>query len=605
MFLRRFARRPIQGWLLQERSFHFGARGSRQGRGSGKKNFGRRGGSNENQRDEKQLIGRTKYQYIKDDGLRGESAYEIDREALSTLKWTDLIPDDAREVEGMSPVPTQILASRRLLNLPLVNSLIYNRRYEWLTPVQAQTLLPILKGESVVVRAKTGTGKTAAFAIPTLQKVLETRSQTRGKVKAIIISPTRELAQQIADEIFKITQYGGVNSIKVQALVGGLSKERQLRQAGLQGKGGGPVADIIVATPGRLLDILEDEEVLKKFSHIVFRVFDEADRLLDIGFERILEQIRDRLESVTGDREVPLLLFSATADRSVRRFAESQFGDRLRIVDTVPRDEPTANELVDQQAITCPSWREVYEGSTAAIIKAYEDSIIPGARPLKAIIFLPTVAMVENFAQLLRAILPPSIRKHTSALHGKVSQSSRQHRADKFRKEPQGILVTTDVVARGMDFPLVTHVFQLGVPPDVASYVHRIGRTARIGNRGESQLFLTSHMRQYLGALKREGIKPHLVSYNPTSEEFKDEFYRAARRLGDEEYKEMVNSLLAYMAVLKSQFNIYPADFMRGMKIFAEMFGRDSLPLTNANKAVWGSAPRRRDGSSRRTRFRF
>lgn len=570
-----------------------------------RRNVGKNDRTRQNRRDEDQLISRTHHRAFKDDGLRGEKNYEIDRDALNSLKWTDLIPEDAREVEGMSPVPTGVLATRRLLNLPLVNSLIYNRRYEWLTPVQAQTLLPILKGESVVVRAKTGTGKTAAFAIPTLQKVLEAGPQGRGKVKAVIISPTRELAQQIADEIFKMTQYGGMNFIKVQALVGGLSKERQLRQAGLLGKGGGPVADIIVATPGRLNDVLEDEKVLERFSNIVFRVFDEADRLLDIGFERILAQIRDKLESVTGDREVPMLLFSATADRTVRNFAQDQFGDRVRIVNTIPRDEPTANELVDQHATLCPSWREVYEGAAAAIIKAHEDSKLPDARPFKAIVFLPTVAMVENFTYLLRALLPASIRKYTSALHGKVSQSSRQHRADKFRRDPEGILVTTDVVARGMDFPFVTHVFQLGVPPDVASYVHRIGRTARIGNRGESQLFLTGHMRQYLGSLKREGIKPQVHPYDPISNEFREEFQKVARRLTDEEFKEMVNSLLAYMAVLKSQFNIYPSDFMRGMKVFAEMFGHDHLPLTQANKVTWSSAPRRQDGSSRRTRFRF
>ncbi|PRT55462.1 hypothetical protein B9G98_03082 [Wickerhamiella sorbophila] len=582
-----------------------------KGFGNSRNNFRR---SSSQDADDSKLIERNRRQKQKDDGLMGMPDYDLDKESLATLKYEDLLPEEDLEAkEGLSGVPTEALAEKRLLFRPLVNSLVKNRSYERLTPVQARTLLPILNNQSVVVRAKTGTGKTAAFAIPTIQKVLEAHRQgiNQGKVKAVIISPTRELAQQIADEIYKIVNFGGLDDITVQCFVGGLSKQAQLRQANLFEGSRKPPCDIIVATPGRLMDILEEPGVLDKCDQLIFKVFDEADRLLDIGFERILGDIRDKLAQVTPkDHEVPLLLFSATADANVLNFARDEFGSRVKVVDTVPKNEPTANELVDQTAVVCPTWAEVYEATVHRIITDYE-AAQANKESLKAIVFMPTVAMVDNFERILKQAVGRTspLRNLIMAIHGQRSQSSRQVRSDKFRKMHDAVLITTDVVARGMDFPKVSHVIQCGIPPDVASYVHRIGRTARIGNRGKSYMYLTNHVRAYLKSLARENIKPKLETFKQDPE-FHEKFVSVVPSsvVDETEANELMNSLMSYMSMLKSRYNVSAGDFVKDMQPFVELYGLESLDLHRANRDVWREKRNTRRpgfGSSRRSRMRW
>lgn len=567
--------------------------------------------------DDTELLGRTRGKQITGDGCMGSDPYKLDTDGLQSLKWTDLIDestDSSKVPQGLSPILTQELANRRLLSLPLVNSLIHNRKFEYLTPVQAQTLLPILRDESVVVRAKTGTGKTAAFAIPILQKVLAGKSESAqaGKVSALVVSPTRELAQQIADEMFKITQFGGLHHIRIQSLVGGISKDRQLRAAGLDSRADGSrVSDVIVATPGRLRDVLDDPDVASRFSNLKVRVFDEADRILDIGFEREMEQVREILDEASGGKEIPLLLFSATADKTMRDFARRQFGDRVKVVDTVPKDEPSANELVQQSAISCPQWADLYESASHSIVSGYEEAQ-KEAINFKAIVFLPTTVMVDQFERALKILFgrESAITPFILGVHGQRTQQSRQVRSDKFRKEKNAILITTDVVARGMDFPSVSHVYQLGPPPDVSSYIHRIGRTARIGNSGKSLLFYTKHVRGFLEALARQKIEPSLLLHQ-SNPEFREKLESAfLKSISDEEQaEELVRSLMSYMTVLKSKFNIDSKEFLHDMQPFVELMGLEKLNLAGQQRLAWKGDQRsnRRSGygSSRKTRMRW
>jgi len=584
-----------------------------------------------NDNDDRELLERTRggSRVRFGDGLMGKPGYDIDHDAVRNMKWTDLIPqgDSAPkpEMAGVSPVPTQELANRRLLSLPLVNSLVHNRNYEWLTPVQAQTLLPILRDESVVVRAKTGTGKTAAFAIPILQKVLEAKAAAKddvtkqNKVSALVVSPTRELAQQIADEIFKITQFGGLSHIKVQSLVGGVAKPMQLQAAGLAPGNRGrtsKVADIIVATPGRLRDVLDEPGVAEKFSDLHARVYDEADRILDIGFEREMEEIKDIIDEVSTKDDVPLLLFSATADRTMRDFARRQYGDRVRVVDTVPKNEPTANELVEQYAVSGSNWADVYEAASREMLNSQRHAEETGTN-FKAVVFLPTTAMVDHYEQVLRNLFRKTPRSRETVLpvlgiHGGRKQQSRQNRSDQFRKANNAILITTDVVARGMDFPQVTHVFQLGPPPDVASYVHRIGRTARIGNSGKSYLYYPKHVRGYIDALARENIKPELSIYT-SDPEFRDQFALPFERgtADSEEAEELVRSLMSYMSVLKSKYSMNANEFLRDMEPFVHLLGLEKLKLAGSQQQAWlggkkfSGNRKRKFGSSRNGRMRW
>lgn len=622
----RFGRGPRRAdYNNRGRTNKYGDKNSnfRSGNGSNRGNFSNRGKKfgNRNFEDDDKMLARTAGKRFHDNGLMGLPNYELARgDEIKDLKWTDLIPEDAEENQpetaGVSSVPTSQLASKRLISLPLVNSLIHNRNYKWLTPVQAQTLLPILQDQSVVVRAKTGTGKTAAFSIPIIQKVLEAKEKdpNSNQVHALIVSPTRELAQQIADEVYKITQFGGLDNIRVQSLVGGVAKDRQIKAAGLDGSRN--VADIIVATPGRLVDVLSEGDIAAKYFHgLSARVLDEADQILDIGFEREMERARQIIDGVSTKAEIPLLLFSATADRKMQKFAQAQFGDRVKVVDTVPKNEPTANELVEQHSIACKNWAEIFESASREIVESYEKAKEEGTH-FKAIVFLPTTLLVDQYERVLRKVFGRQSRLFNLILgiHGQRKQQSRQVRADRFRKEPDAVLITTDVVARGMDFPNVTHVFQLGPPPDVASYVHRIGRTARIGNNGKSYLYYTNHMRGYVDALAREGIKPAMAIYKPDDEDFthrlEDAF--AATIDSDDEAQELLMSLMAYMTVLKSKYNIIPQDFMRDMTPFVQLVGLEQLKLSTQMRQTWTSRGgfnrfqnKKGFGSSRKTRMRW
>lgn len=595
----------------------------RGGNGYNRNNFSNGGKKfgNRNYEGDDEMLARTAGRRFNDNGLMGQESYELSRgNEIKDLKWTDLIPENAEENQpetaGVSSVPTSQLATKRLISLPLVNSLIHNRNYKWLTPVQAQTLLPILQDESVVVRAKTGTGKTAAFSIPIIQKVLEAKEKdpSSNQVHALIVSPTRELAQQIADEIYKITQFGGLDKIRVQSLVGGVAKDRQIKAAGLDGSRN--VADIIVATPGRLVDVLSEGNIAAKYFHsLSARVLDEADQILDIGFEREMERARQIIDGVSTKSEIPLLLFSATADRKMQKFAQTQFGDRVKVVDTIPKNEPTANELVEQHSVACKNWAEIFESASREIVDSYEKAKDEGAH-FKAIVFLPTTLLVDQYERVLRKVFGRQSRLFNLILgiHGQRKQQSRQVRADRFRKEPDAVLITTDVVARGMDFPNVTHVFQLGPPPDVASYVHRIGRTARIGNNGKSYLYYTNHMRGYVDALAREGIKPAMSIYQPDNEDFTHRLEDAfsATIDSDDEAQELLMSLMAYMTVLKSKYNIIPQDFMKDMTPFVQLLGLEQLKLSTQMRQTWSSrgGPHRFQnkkgfGSSRKTKMRW
>lgn len=589
------------------------------------------------------------------DGLMDQPNYELDKEALKTLKWTDLVKPAADDisvlVEGetgeagevsetgetgkgseaseaslnSSNIPTEMLAERKLVSLPLVNSLIHNRGYKYLTPVQAQTLFPILNNESVVVRAKTGTGKTAAFSIPIVQKALESRADEslKNKVKAVIVTPTRELAQQIADEIFKITQFGGgLSEIKVQSLVGGVPKYAQLKAAGLMkgryGDGAGKVADIVVATPGRLCDVLEDPQVSSYFDKVQFRVYDEADRILDIGFEREMEEIRQKLEQVTNRDDIPLLLFSATADRKMQKFAENQSSARVKLIDTVPPNEPTANELVQQHLVVCSNWADMYMGITNRIVQLYSDAKAEKSH-FKAIVFLPTTVMVDHFELLLKDAFTASdnadMSRSVFGVHGQRSQSSRQNRSDRFRTKRDAILVTTDVVARGMDFPNVSHVFQIGPPTDTSSYIHRIGRTARIGNSGTSYLYYTDHMRGFVDALAKMNIKPEKEVYEVEVNDQNAETEKAFKRsVESEEYaQDLLYSLMSYMTNFKGKFPMDSSRFIKDMDPFVKLLGLSELRLGGQLQQAWrgrensGNNRRRGTGygSSRRSRMRW
>jgi ATP-dependent RNA helicase MSS116 len=503
------------------------------------------------------------------DGLRGMEDYPVKVEDLTCLHWTDMQTDGVPSSDpGFSNVQTEALSKHKVVYQVLVNSLRYQRNYQQLTPVQAQTVLPIMQNHSMVVRAKTGTGKTAAFSVPTIHKVIEAKRANVEGVKAVIISPTRELAQQISDEICQITSYGEMRQIRVGCFVGGLSKSAQMEN-GFERYG--PV-DIVVATPGRLLDLLHENHIRKHFSNVSIKVLDEADRLLEIGFKETLHDIDNMMKKVHHE-EFQTLLFSATTDRSMMNFAKHELGSDVKIVDTVDKNEPQAQELVSQHAVECNGWSETYFAATQNV-----DAGIRENGPYKAIVFLPTVILVKHFGEVLRQYVKDTFgnKSTVQVIHGQLTQGQRQRAADKFRSSDNAVLVTTDVVARGMDFPNVTHVLQMGAISDVASYIHRIGRTARIGHSGKSYLYYSNLELPFIQALRKKNIKIEKNDKFSPDTKVVDKVTEVCLDLQstfEEDPASLYNSLFASYMGAKKQYGFRGRNFTNEQEGFGMLIG--------------------------------
>ncbi|CCM04003.1 uncharacterized protein FIBRA_06160 [Fibroporia radiculosa] len=377
-----------------------------------------------------------------------------------------------------------------------------------MSPVQA-AVLPLMsdltkpydpKDESntprdLLVRAKTGTGKTLAFLVPVIEarlkvlaahgrqavkdaglvndKHLEIRARrlfAREHVGALIISPTRELATQIANEALRLSHHH--DDMEVRLLVGGNSKGKQLRDW-MRGR-----RDIVVGTPGRLRDLLENEPDVKKGmenTHIL--VLDEADTLLDMGFRDDIDAILEHLPS--GPKRQTFLL-SATVSTNIRQVARAALDKKHLFIDCVTDDAPPTHAHVPQYHTVLPSAGMQLPHLLGLL--AHDQLLNPGKS--KAIVFLPTTKMTQLFAtlvrQLARTCLPAGKATEVYEMHSLLSQPRRDLTSNRFRASTSpSILVTSDVSARGVDYPGVTRIVQIGIPSGPDQYVHRVGRTGR------------------------------------------------------------------------------------------------------------------------------
>ena len=349
-----------------------------------------------------------------------------------------------------------------------------------------------------LAQAKTGTGKTLAFLIPVLQNIisvdpaLEQRSEkfnaSSDDIRAIIISPTRELAEQIAEEARKLVRGTGV---VIQTAVGGSAKRYHLDLMRRQG------CHILVGTPGRLKDILEDPGAGVAAPNLSAFVLDEADRLLDQGFAETIQSIQGLLPNRQKvDRQT--LLFSATVPKAVMGIVRETMKRNFQFVRTVQEGEQQTHEKVPQKQVVVKS----FENMMPAIFELCKREIArTDAKPFKAIIYFGATAEVTlAMSTLLQMRSPGSSMFHRHPLHpakvfeihSKLSQSQRTRSANNFRGAKSAILLSSDVTARGMDFPDVTHVIQVGLPMTKEAYIHRLGRTARAGKEGEGWLFLNN-----------------------------------------------------------------------------------------------------------------
>jgi ATP-dependent RNA helicase MSS116 len=363
-----------------------------------------------------------------------------------------------------------------------------------------QTFLLILVS---IAQARTGTGKTLGFLIPVVQNILSKSPELAGRsskyergrasdIRAIIISPTRELAEQIAVEAKKIT---GNTGIKVQVAVGGNSKQMMLRQMQREG------CHLLVATPGRLNDLLTDPYSRVAAPNLSMLVLDEADRLLDAGFADEIEDIMKLLPDISiQDRQT--LLFSATVPKEVMGLVRRTLKEGFKFVQTIQKGELATHEKVPQNIVSVSGLENLMPALLELSKREIEKSAsAPGtSMPFKALVYFSSTANVELAASIFQNLggsgggsyaRHPLWPTEISNMHGKLSQQQRTRVSDRFRRAKSAMMFSSDVTARGMDFPNVTHVIQIGLPPDRDQYIHRVGRTGRGDKSGQGWLFIT------------------------------------------------------------------------------------------------------------------
>jgi ATP-dependent RNA helicase MSS116 len=371
------------------------------------------------------------------------------------------------------------LGKENLLHPVILKTIIDDLKFDHMMPVQAATLHDLLANRvDCLAQAKTGTGKTIAFLLPAIQTMINKRRSQDSGISLLVISPTRELAMQIAKEAKQLLQ-NLPQFNKVSFAIGGTNKDREERDILNDCK-------ILIATPGRLNDHLSNEFVVDRFRNLDTLVLDEADRLLDMGFMNALKDIIKCLPNKEATQRQGML-FSATIAPHVEKVAHLVLGKGYKFISTIKEGDLNTHERVPQHLVVVPTFSDV----AAAMVGALRsECAIEGASSFKAIVFAPTAALVDLYGEILEQI--PGLPK-VSVLHSRVSQSKRTNATNAFREADNGVLVATDVVARGMDFPRVTNVFQVGVPQDKESYVHRLGRTARAGAEGRGTFIITEH----------------------------------------------------------------------------------------------------------------
>lgn len=361
-------------------------------------------------------------------------------------------------------------------NLGLSDALLkalHDQQYTHPTPIQEQAIPAILLGNDIMASAQTGTGKTAGFTLPLLQKLALMPRASGNHVRALILTPTRELAAQVHESI---ETYGKYLSLRSTVVFGGVKINPQM----LKLRGG---VEILVATPGRLLDLFQQNAV--KFDQINTLILDEADRMLDMGFINDIKKILARLPKQRQN-----LLFSATFSPEIQGLARSLLHDPVQISVT-PMN--TATELVEQNLYI------VDKGRKTELLK----HLIKSQAWYQALVFSRTK---HGANKLVKQLEDDGI--HAAAIHGNKSQAHRTKVLERFKDGKLQILVATDIAARGIDIDLLPQVVNYDLPQVPEDYVHRIGRTGRAGSAGRAISLVCAEENKLLRDIERLLKKP-------------------------------------------------------------------------------------------------
>jgi len=365
------------------------------------------------------------------------------------------------------------------------------------TPIQLKSIPLIMQGRDIIGVAQTGTGKTAAFVLPILQRLLQ---GPRGRIRALIISPTRELAEQTCETIYDL---GGQTGLQGIAIYGGVSMEQQTRQL-VKG------VEIIAACPGRLLDHLWKGTV--DLSHLEVLVIDEADRMFDMGF---LPSIRGILQCILHQRQT--LLFSATMPNDIRRLVQEILHDPVTV--QIGRILPATT--------VSHALYPVGQHLKTALLK----ELLRKTDTESVLVFTRTKHRAERVAQQLK-----SAGCRATSLQGNLSQYQRQAALDGFRTGSFQVLVATDIAARGIDVLDISHVINYDMPDSTDAYINRIGRTGRVGKAGDAFTLVTGDDTAMVRSLERLINRPlehrTLKSFDYTKSAPASKYIRPLRQLG-------------------------------------------------------------------------
>jgi len=359
--------------------------------------------------------------------------------------------------------------------------------YSHMSAVQAASLPAAIEGFDILARARTGTGKTMAFLIPGIEMLLRGGAARMGSISMLVVSPTRELAIQIAEEAKKLLTF---HTFAVQHVIGNTpigGEQKRLAENR---------CDILVGTPGRLIDHIERGTVrlgqsksinlVNMLSKMSYLVLDEADRLLDMGF---VNEIKKILAALPKERNT--FLFSATVPKEIQGVASIALRkDHMRFIDTIGEDAESTVAAVQQQWAVCSM--EDFYATTLMILQQHCQVV-----DFKIIVFCCTARQTQHMAETFLALGLPALQ-----IHSRMSQPARSKASEAFRKGTSLVLFSSDVTARGLDYPDVTLVLQAGVPSNREQYIHRLGRTGRAGKLGCGVMLLCDFESYFVKDLK-------------------------------------------------------------------------------------------------------
>ena len=449
-----------------------------------------------------------------------------------------------------------------------------------LTEIQHKSFDTIVSGKDVVGRARTGTGKTLAFLLPSLERLLVEIERDKGSpgIQMLVLSPTRELAAQIAKEADRLVATHE-STITSQVVYGGASKKEDIDSFNQQ------LPTILVATPGRLKDHLAstylkgNKPFIDSLQNLKILVLDETDRLLDLGFRN---DIQDILACLPKEKR-QTLLFSATLPPKVREIVEIATKPNYEVVDCIQEGDPAShtNAQTEQSYITLPSQR-FWTGSMEMLLEMMDQG------KSKIMVFFPLTGLVQLYANIFNL----KFGRRVWELHGKMNQRERIRISRRFRNATNGILFTSDVSARGVDYPNVTNVVQIGASDSRETYIHRLGRTGRAGKRGKGFLILPELEQDFVRDLEGLDISCDQEMQERlckgASRHFRNELGPVAQdmRAGrDPKLEQSVND--AYQAMVSYYFHRSEDDekFVSTVNHLVEDMGLRELPAIDYHRA--------------------